>query len=112
MNTMEYKGYTGNVNFSENDACFFGKVLGIKSLISYEGTNAEELISDFHNAIDDYLEMCKAENIIPEKPYKGSFNVRISPELHKKCALYALSHNITLNKFVEQSLEKALSVLL
>ena len=45
---------------------------------------------------------------IPEKSYKGSFNVRFSPELHKNAALYALTHNISLNTFVEESIKEAL----
>ena len=47
-NTMEYKGYIGSVEFSEADAVFHGKVQGIRALISYEGTNAQELVEDFH----------------------------------------------------------------
>ena len=57
-NLIKYKGYVGSIEFSESDGVFFGKVQGIRSLISYEGTNATELISDFHNAIDDYLALC------------------------------------------------------
>ena len=52
-------------------ALFFGKVLGIRALISYEGTNAAELVADFHGAVDDYLSLCEAENNEPEKAYKG-----------------------------------------
>lgn len=52
---MQYKGYVGSVEFSEADGLFFGKVLGIRALISYEGTNAAELVADFHGAVDDYL---------------------------------------------------------
>ncbi len=55
-NTMEYKGYVGSVEFSEEDALFFGKVLGVRTLISYEGENARDLVEDFHSAVDDYLE--------------------------------------------------------
>ena len=58
-NTMEYKGYVGSVEFSEQDAVFFGKVMGIRSLISYEGTTATKLINDFHSAVDDYLALCE-----------------------------------------------------
>ena len=62
-NTIEYKGYIGSVEFSKEDGIFFGKVMEIRSLISYEGENATELITDFHNAIDNYLEICKSENV-------------------------------------------------
>ena len=54
--TVEYKGYIGSIEYSESDKVFFGKVLGIKSLISYEGNNIDELTQDFHEAIDAYLE--------------------------------------------------------
>ena len=107
-NTMEYKGYVGSVEFSEEDALFYGKVLGIRALISYEGTNAAELVADFHGAVDDYLEMCAQSGTEPEKAYKGSFNVRISPELHKQAVIAAMSHNMSLNSFVETSIQQAL----
>ena len=83
-NTMEYKGYVGSIEFSESDGVFFGKVQGIRSLISYEGTNAAELIADFHGAVDDYLDFCEKEGQVPEAAYKGSLNVRLGSELHKR----------------------------
>ena len=107
-NTMEYKGYVGSVEFSEEDALFYGKVLGIRALISYEGTNAAELVTDFHGAVDDYLELCAQSGTEPEKAYKRSFNVRISPELHKQAVIAAMSHNMSLNSFVETSIQQAL----
>ena len=107
-NTMEYKGYTGSVEFSEPDSCFCGQVLFIRDLVSYEGQNATELLNDFHEAVDDYLLFCKEEGIEPDKPYKGSFNVRISPELHGKAAVYAINNNISLNSFVEQAIREKL----
>ena len=106
-NTMEYKGYLGSVEFSEEDALFYGKVLGIRALVSYEGNNAQELIADFHGAVDDYLELCVQQGKEPERAYKGSFNVRISPELHKQAVVAAMAHNMTLNSFVENSIAQA-----
>ena len=103
-NTIEYRGYIGSVEFSENDNLFFGKVMGIRSLISYEGTTAQELIGDFHKAVDDYLALCDEEGIEPEIAYKGSFNVRISPELHKQAVVCAQGNQISLNSFVEDAI--------
>ena len=71
--------------------------------------SAKELLEDFHGAVDDYLELCRAEGKTPETAYKGSFNVRISPELHKQLAVYAMEHDVSLNHCVEQALEKALA---
>ena len=103
-NTMEYKGYIGNIEFSEKDAIFYGKVQGIRSLISYEGETAKELINDFHMAVDDYLTLCAERGTTPEKAYKGTFNIRIAPELHKNAAIYATEHKISLNSVVETAL--------
>ncbi|MCC8105919.1 MAG: type II toxin-antitoxin system HicB family antitoxin [Clostridiales bacterium] len=109
-NTISYKGYVGSVEFSEEDGVFYGKVMGIRALISYEGQNAKELVDDFHFAVDDYLELCKAEGQAPEKAYKGSFNVRISPDLHRSAAIFAAAHQISLNSFVEKAVSNELAL--
>lgn len=109
-NTMQYKDYIGSVEFSETDGIFFGKVMGIRALISYEGKNAKELVEDFHGAVDDYLVLCKEQGIEPEKAYKGSFNVRMSPELHKQAVVCAKSKQISLNSFVEEAVKLLVSM--
>ena len=106
-NTMEYKGYVGSVEFSEEDSLFFGKVLGIRALVSYEGENARDLVEDFHGAVDDYLALCEEQGTEPGKAYKGSFNVRISPELHKAAVIAALRDRTSLNSFVENAIANA-----
>ena len=103
-NTIQYKGYIGSVEFSEEDGIFYGKVMGIRSLISYEGESAKELLADFHGAVDDYLESCKAEGKKPEEAFKGSFNVRVSPALHKKLFLYTTAQQMSMNKYIEDTL--------
>lgn len=106
-NTIEYKGYVGSVEFSEDDGIFYGKVMGIRSLISYEGENAKELLEDFHGAVDDYLEACTAEGIQPETAFKGSFNIRLSPELHKRIFIYSTAHQMSMNRYIEEVLENS-----
>ena len=103
-NTLEYKGYIGSLEFSEEDSLLFGKVLGIRSLISYEGESVRELLEDFHQAVDAYLALCEEEGKEPEKPFKGSFNIRISPELHKRLFVEAVSRNMSLNSLVQEKL--------
>jgi predicted HicB family RNase H-like nuclease len=110
-NIMEYKGYVGSVEFSESDSVFFGKVQGIRSLISYEGTNASELVADFHGAIDDYLRLCEEEGTAPETAYKGSLNVRFkNTDIHRRAAIYAITHQQSLNSFIEEAVEEKLSL--
>lgn len=73
MDTIRYNGYDGSIEVSEDDNLFFGKILGIKSLISYEGKTPEEFLDNFHGAIDNYLETCKKEGKKTEVPDKGSY---------------------------------------
>ena len=103
-NLLSYKNYNGTVEYSSDDNCLFGKVLGIKSLISYEGNSLNELKEDFENAIDEYLEDCEEIGVSPELPYKGVFNVRIAPELHRCIAQYAIKNGKSLNSAVEEAI--------
>lgn len=104
-NTMFYKGYDGSVEYSSEDHCLHGKVLNIISLVSYEGQTIDELENDFREAVDDYLALCEETGRVPEKPFKGSFNVRIGQDLHRELALNALSSGVSLNTMVKTILE-------
>jgi predicted HicB family RNase H-like nuclease len=101
---MEYKGYYGTVEYSLEDQVLHGKVVGINGLLSYEGETIKDLEDDFHGVVDEYLADCKAEGLKPQKSYKGVFNVRVTPELHRDLALTAEEKGETLNKVVSDAL--------
>ena len=108
MSCLNYKGYVGSVEFSEIDEVFHGKVLGIRSLISFEGDSVKSLVKDFHESVDEYLEFCADNNIKPEQPFKGSFNIRIGSELHRQAALFALARGLSLNTLVTNAIRKSI----
>lgn len=108
-NLLSYKNYNGTVEYSKEDKCLYGKVVGIKSLLSYEGASVQELEDDFKCVIDEYLEDCSERGVEPEQPYKGSFNVRINPDLHRAVAIYAIERGQSLNATVEEALAKYVS---
>ena len=103
-NVLEYKSYIGTIEFSADDNCFFGKIIGINDLVSFEGSSVEEIRTAFTEAVDDYLEMCAENGKEPDKSYKGSFNVRIDPALHRKAASFAAYTHISLNQLVETAI--------
>jgi len=107
---LSYKGYYGNVKYSKVDQILHGKVIGIKSSITYEGINISELYEDFKNGIDHYLEVCEKCGDIPEKSYKGSFNVRIDPQLHCLASNIASKNGISLNTFVENAIRNSINI--
>jgi len=106
---MRYKGYIGSVHYSDEDRVFYGKVEFIRSLVSYEGTDVESLRNAFRESVDDYLELCVEEGKEPEKPFKGSFNVRTGTDLHRRAVVFAREHDTNLNRVVSDALEKYLS---
>jgi predicted HicB family RNase H-like nuclease len=105
---LDYKGYYASVHFSSADDVFYGKLLGIDDLVNFEGTSVKELKKAVRNAVNDYLATCEAVGKEPNKTYKGTFNVRISMDLHREAAVYAASNNISLNDFVKRAVEFAL----
>ena len=105
---LEYKDYIGSVRFSAEDEVFHGKLQGIRDLVTYEGTDVASLKQSFSDAVDDYLETCKKRGKTPEQPFKGSFNVRVGRELHKRAAVFASEHKKKLNSVVSDALEKYL----
>ncbi|NJC86974.1 MAG: type II toxin-antitoxin system HicB family antitoxin [Desulfuromonas sp.] len=104
---LSHKGYFGSIHYNPDDRVFYGKVEFIRALVSYEGKDADTLEASFAEAIEDYLASCRQQGQEPEKPFKGSFNVRIPPELHEKVAIAASQHGMTLNRFVADALSRA-----
>ena len=108
-NMIAYKGYYGSVHYSDEDQIFHGKIEFIRSLVSYEGTEVRSLRTAFEEAVDDYLKLCEEDNREPDRPFKGSFNIRTGSDLHRRAVLFAKSKGTNLNSIVTDALEKYLS---
>jgi predicted HicB family RNase H-like nuclease len=105
MNCFNYKGYQGSINASIEDKCLYGKILHIRDLVLYEGNTLEELENSFKESVEDYLEHCKAVGKEPNKPFKGSFNIRIGQELHEKAARRAEEIGKSLNDYIKDAIK-------
>jgi len=111
MGHLKYKGYIGSVEYSEEDNCLFGKVLGMnKDLISYEGTTVDELKADFEEAIDSYLDICEERGVNPRKGFSGTLNIRIPSEVHGQIAMIAEKSGTTVNSVIRNVLEREVNV--
>ena len=106
MSILEYKGYHTKANVDVENGIIYGKVEGIRDLVDFESDDIKGFEKEFHLAVDDYLEFCKEVGKEPEKEYKGSFNVRIDPALHKKLAQCAMKKDISLNAAVEKAIDR------
>jgi len=105
-NTLSYKGFIGSVSYSDDDGVLFGKIEGINDLVTYESTEVSDLIKQFRISVDEYIESCKHFNKPLLKSFKGSFNVRVKPDVHQKAAMLATMQGISLNQLVQKAIEK------
>lgn len=105
---LSYKDYIGSVHFNAEDEVFFGKIEGIDGLVLFEWKSVEKLKKTFEESVKDYMSLCKENSKEIEKSYKGSFNVRIAPELHRKAKRKTTLLGISLNQFIQKAVEDEL----
>lgn len=102
--TLNYKGYTAKLSFSEEENQFYGDVLDVNDVIVFYGTTVDELRSNFHSVVDAYLDACAEDGVEPDRPYSGKIQLRMGPDLHRQLARDAAVHNVSLNEWIISSL--------
>ena len=102
---LKYKEFIGSVHYSAEDEVFYGKIEGVNDLITFEGNTVTKLKKAFKEAVNDYQELCEESGKQVFKSFKGSFNVRVNPELHSKAFELALMEGKTLNQFIKEAIE-------
>ena len=107
MNTMNHKGYTARIEFDERDNIFVGRVLGLRSIISFHGETVSDLRHEFEVAIEDFLNDCKEQGVKPEKPASGKLMLRVSPEIHGAALVAAQASGKSLNQWATEVLQSA-----
>ena len=114
-NTLKYKGYEGSVDFDFSDNLLSGKVLGIRAGLvavhswAFSGWHPSAMQTAFRQTIDDYLQYCKNENLVPEKPFSGNLNIRLGSERHQAIAAYARQHGIKINDAIRSAIDRFVS---
>ena len=103
-NILEYKGYITKIEYSTEDKVLYGKIEGIKDLVNFESESVDKIEKEFHSAVDDYLQLCSDLGQEPDKVYSGTFNIRITPTLHRAIAYAAIKNGESLNSTVERAI--------
>ena len=106
---MEYKGYIGSVEFDDEADILHGEIINTRDVITFQAKSVKELHQAFEESVDDYLAFCAARNESPDKPFSGKFSLRVPPDLHRKVFVQARSHNKSINAWVSETLEAAVS---
>jgi predicted HicB family RNase H-like nuclease len=106
---MKYKGYVGKVEFDAEAGILHGEVVGIRDVVTFQGTSVEEIEKAFHESVDDYLAFCRQRGEQPDKPCSGRFVVRVGPDLHRRLDMVARIKGKSLNAVAREALEKEVS---
>ncbi len=107
MNAMNYNGYTAKIEFDERDNIFVGRLLGMRTMISFHGETVVELRQAFVGAVDEFLADCKEQGVKPEKPASGKLMLRVSPEIHGAALIAAQASGKSLNQWASEVLQEA-----
>ena len=100
----KYKGYIPNIEFDPDAAILHGEVLGIRDVVTFEGSSCEEVVQAFRDSVDDYLAFCDERGEKPEKSCSGNISLRIGPELHRQIAMVAKASSMSINSLVSDCL--------
>lgn len=106
---IEYKEYTGVFDFDPERDIFHGTVINTNDVISFYGSSINELRKEMRKSIDEYLAFCREHGRSPEKPFSGKLILRTNPELHRRVALEAARHRLSMNAYLQEVLEKAVA---
>ena len=107
MNTLEYKGYIGVIEFDDEAGIFHGEVVNLRDVITFQGDSVAELRQAFIDSIEDYLDFCAQRGEQPDKPLSGKLLLRLGPSLHRKIFVQAHKHQKSVNGWVTETLERA-----
>jgi predicted HicB family RNase H-like nuclease len=109
MEILKYKEFEGSAELDVKRGVCRGKILHIDDVVTYESKDVLRLQKEFEDAVVDYLETCNLIGKEPQKPCRGQFNVRVSPELHRAAARKAILENTSLNDVVRKALDAYLA---
>ena len=101
---LNYKGYTGRVEFDDEAGIFHGEVLDLRDVVTFQGRSVDELEQAFRDSIDDYLDFCAERGEEPDKPFSGRLMLRLPPELHRKAYVHAQREGKSLNQWISDRL--------
>ena len=106
---IEYKGYIGVFEYDPEIESFHGTVVNTNDVITFYGSSVAELREEMQKSIEDYLKFCREQGREPEKPFSGKLMIQTNPQLHCRIAVEAARRHVSLNTYIQEILEKAVT---
>jgi predicted HicB family RNase H-like nuclease len=107
--SMVYKGYNAKIEYDDEDKILFGRITGIRDIVSFHGTSVAEVEAAFHESVNDYVAACAELGQTPEKPASGKFMLRLPPEVHSAAIAAAQASGKSLNQWAGNLLREAVT---
>ena len=106
---IEYKGYIGVVDFDPEIDLFHGTVINTQDVITFYGASVVELREEMQKSLEVYFEVCEEQGKVPDKPFSGELTIQTSLELYSRIALNAARHQLEIDIYLQEIIEKAVS---
>ena len=104
---LNYKGYTGRVEFDDEAGLFHGEVVDLRDVVTFQGRSVEELEAAFRDSVDDYLSFCAERGEAPDRAFSGRLMLRLPTALHRRVYVRAKAAGKSLNEYIADTLGKA-----
>ncbi|MFZ9739179.1 MAG: type II toxin-antitoxin system HicB family antitoxin [Prochlorothrix sp.] len=103
---LKYKDYSGLLEVDTDENILFGTVIDIDDVITFQAETIEEARQAFQDSVEEYLTFCAELGRNPEKPFSGKLQLRTNPELHRKLFLIAKREGVSINTWIENTLDR------
>lgn len=104
---LTHKGYKAHFEVDAEARLIFGRVLGIRDVVTFKGKTIEEAEQAFRDSVDDYLDFCQEIGEKPNKPFSGKLPFRTTPELHRQIYIASKKAGKSINAWMEEAVVKA-----
>ncbi len=103
---LEYKGYLGAIRFDAEESVLRGRIVNIDDIVTFQGETVAEVVAEFKESVDDYLEQCARLGQEPDRPFSGRVTLRMKPETHRVFQTYARASGKSLNGQIAKVLDR------
>jgi len=99
-----YKDYNAKIRYSESDGLLVGHIMGVKDIVGFHADSEREIEAAFHEAVDDYLDLCARIGKAPQKP---RHRVPVSARAFATAQAAAARKGVDVERWVSATLRRA-----
>ncbi len=104
---MRHGDYVARIDYDPDSGRFGGEVVNAADVITFHGTSVQELEREFAASVRAHLAFCKRKKIAPARPFSGTFNLRVGPDVHARVSAAASVAGESMNAWVANTLDRA-----